>query len=455
METFAPRTARAQAAAAAAKKRYLALYFPNGTADFWHPTGAGAGDAWKLSPILEPLAALKSQLTVMQNVGYQDQLRKANPSHSQLGAAMWTCMVCDANPNVARNGTSVDQIIAKAIGGATALPSLQVGLSTLDSYADGRHPANSRSISWASPTEPLYKIVNPQAVFDRLIAGVNPGNNTPTPDPAAARRRALNKSALDYILESTGSLQPKLSVSDRARMDQFLTSVRALEKRVSDGAMQVGTPAVCKPVARPAETYGVGNTPMGYNRDVHANIMIDLVVMAFQCDITRVVSFMLDDARSDFAYTFLKERKFTAAGSTPATTGVSDGNIASGLAGFHGLQHAGSANNGFATINHWLSEKAALLAGKLAAIPEGAGGSVLDNSVVVYGSGMHGGNHEGIDIPIALIGGGGGTLKKDHFFPWPQGQLLANVHLTIMQKVFGLDVPSFGPSTGIIPDILA
>jgi len=178
--------------------------------------------------------------------------------------------------------------------------------------------------------------------------------------------------------------------------------------------------------------------------------------MALQCNVTRVVSYMLDDGRSDFAYIFLKGRSFTATGSTPTGANVSNGNIASGLSGYHGLQHAGDTNNDYASINYWLVQKATQFVQKLAASPEGAAGSVLDNTVIVFGSGMHGGNHLGIDVPFTLIGGGGGVVKRNCFAIGPgDGYNVADIHLTIMQKVFGMNVQSFGPSTGIVPDILA
>ena len=458
LETFAPRTARAQVAGA--RKRFVGLYFPNGTADYWHPTGMGSGDAWKLSPILEPAAPIKPYLTVLQNVGYPVGLRQCNPNHSQLCAGMWTATQPDFNPAVARNATSVDQLIAQAIGDATTLPSLQVGCSTMNSYADTHHPAHSRSISWASPTQPLYKLVSPQAVFDRLVGpGGGPptagGNMMPVADPAAVRRRAQRNSVLDYVKENAAGIQPRLGTGDRKKVDEFLTSVRDLEKRVQDSSVTL--PAVsCMPRTRPTEMFGVGAVPANYSREAHVMLMTELVVMALQCDKTRVITYMIDDARSDFAYTFLKLRQFTAAGSTPSTANVSNGAIASGLTGYHGLQHAGDTNDGFASINHWMVQRATDLAQKLAASQEGAAGSVLDQTVIVFGSGMHGGNHRGIDIPFTLIGGGAGVLKKNFFAVGAgDGFYVGDIHLTIMQKVFGMNVTSFGPSTTIQPAILA
>lgn len=446
LETFAPRTARAQAAGAI--KRYIALYFPNGTAEFWRPSGAGSGDAWQLSPILEPLAPVKQYVSVLSNVSnYAPFGGHVEPSHSNCAASTWTC-VKPSGDGKANNGISVDQVIANRIGTTNPLPSIQIGLSTLDSSTDGLPGQHSRSMAWKSATEPLYKTVNPQAVFDRLISGI-PTNGS-APDPTAERRRALKKSALDYVLESTSDLQKKLSTSDRARLDQFLTSTRSLEKRVTAPSMQV-VGAECSPISRPPQSYAVGNVPQGYSRETHAGLMIDLVTMAIRCNITRVVSFMLDDARSDFVYDFLTERKFTDTGSTPGTSKV---------AGYHGLQHAGDKNNGFATIGWWNAQKAMELASKLMAIQEGDAGNALDNTVITFASGMHGGNHDAQNLPIALIGGGGRTaqgtvLKTNQHFAFADEHRLADVHLTVMQKVFGCPDPSFGASAGIIPDLLS
>ncbi|HEX3596583.1 MAG TPA: DUF1552 domain-containing protein, partial [Polyangiaceae bacterium] len=370
------------------------------------------------------------------------------PSHSNCGASTWTSVKPNGNGS-ANNGISVDQVIANHIGTTNALPSIQVGLSTLDSSTDGLPGQHSRSMSWTSATEPLYKTVNPQAVFDRLVAGLPAAAGAMT-DPLAARRRALKKSALDYVIDSASGLQKKLSTSDRAKLDQFLTSTRDLEKRVADPAMQP-TSASCNPVARPTAVYSVGNVPSDYSRETHAQLMMDLSTMAIQCDITRVVSFMLDDCRSDFVYDFLTERNFTDTGSTPGTAKV---------AGYHGLQHAGDRNNGFATIGWWMAQKVSEFASRLIAIEEGDAGNALDNTVITFASGMHGGNHDAQNLPIALIGGGGRTasgtvLKMNQHFDFANETRLADVHLTLIQKVFGGSDASFGASSGIVPDLLA
>jgi hypothetical protein len=456
LETFAPR----RALAAATPKRYISAYFANGTADFWKPSGAGA--TWTLSPILAPFLPMKSKLTVISNIGnYSPFGGHIEPSHGHNCASAFTGVKANGPMNN-NNSISVDQVIANQMVTANAgqmptpLHSLQVGLSTLDSSPDGLPGQHSRSISWKSESEPLYKIVSPQAVFDRLLGSAPamptaPGNTTPMVDPLAERRRLLKKSALDYITESSTSLQARLSTSDKLRMDKFLTSVRSLELRVTSPTMPGGgvVGAACNKQPRPTDVFGVGNVPTNYNRGAHATLMIDLTVMAIQCDITRVVSFMLDDARSDFVYNFITERSFSATGSTPGTAPVG---------GYHGLQHAGNTNNGFATIGWWNADRVNELATKLDAIKEGTG-TVLDNTVITMMSGMHGGNHDGLDLPIALVGSGGGVLKTNQFINGG-GKNLADLHLTIIQKVFGSPLAKFGTAMGaythgaIVADIL-
>ncbi len=460
LETLAPRKAHAAAAA----KRYMALYFPNGAAtSFWTPSGSGA---LTLSPILQPLEPNKSKVLVLGGVGnYSPWGAHIEPSHGHNMATAWTGVRAStaAGVNTGNGDTyvnssiSIDQQIANTIvaanGGTspTPLASLQVGLSTLDSYTDGLPGPHSRSVSWKSASEPLYKIVSPAAVFQHLMAGGFPtgGSNMSTaPDPAAMRRMALKKSALDYIAESSTSLKTRLSRTDVVRLDQFLTSVKALETRVLATGIPPATVAGCNvPASPPTQVYNVGSVPPDYNRGTHATLMIDLVVLAYQCDMTRVVSFMLDDARSDYAYTFLKQRAFTATGSTPTTTSISSG--------YHGLQHTASpdTDQGFATMQWWMADRANELVTKISAITEGAG-NAMDNTVITFMSGMHGGNHDGLNLPIALLGSGGGVLKQGQYLNFPgslpmgTGKNLQDVHLTILNRVFGGNLSQFGKATG-------
>jgi hypothetical protein len=453
LESLTPRAARA--IPLAPRRTFVAMSFPSGVAGFWKPQTTGLGDAWTLSPILEPLAPIKSHVNVLANVGnYGPFGGHIEPPFGNLTGALLTCNKPNpSGPSGPLGAISVDQVIAKAMAGVTKLDSMQVGLSTLDSYTDGLPAMFSRSISWRSPSEPLFKLVSPQAVFDRIVVagGV---------DTAPAARRAANKSVLDLVLAHATTVQGRLGLTDRARMDQFLTSVRELEKNVQT----IGMPA-CALGPRPTATYSVGNVPPDYNRNTHAELMIDLVVMALQCDVTRVVSFMLDDARSDFVYNFLTERIFTASTSTPGTAPVG---------GLNGLLNAGPNNNGYATVNRWFIEKLASLCQKLQATPDG-GGTLLDSATVWCGSEMHGSNQDGLDLPILTVGKAAGTLRTNQSIDFAkttrQTERLANLHLTFLRSVFNLPVTSFGTAppatqtglppnafgagTDVIPEILA
>lgn len=438
LESLAPKV-RAQATA---PKRLLAIYFPNGAAaSYFPPQGVGQGNAFKLSPILEPLAPLKAKLAVLSNLENYSPFGttpSVEPSHSRLCGGFLTCEDSDRVRKERKvepaNAISMDQLVAQRM--TTPLRSLQVGLSTLNSYEDGRHGSLSRSISWASPTEPLYKEVNPQAVFDRLVASgrTATGALDANAQREAERRKALRLSALDFVLESVRELTPRLGREDKPRLDQYLTSVRELEQRIRAFSMQTGG-ATCTAIARPTQAYAV-NVTNGYNRGTHAAVMNDLIVMALRCDATRVVTHMLDDARSDFVYDHVAVRKFSASGSTEGTGKAG---------GYHGLQHAGDSNDGFASINRWLTEQVASLCQKLDAIDEGDG-TLLDHSLVLYGGSMRGSDHKGNALPFALLGAKGFLRADQHVkFPdTPRDRPLRDLYYTILNSYFGLNVPSFG-----------
>jgi hypothetical protein len=454
LDSLAPRSARSQVATP--PKRFVAMNFPNGaTTEFWKPHAVGRGSVWQLSPVLEPLLPVKSAVSVLNNVGnYGPFGGHIEPSHANNYAAFLTCTKPHGNMN-GTVGISVDQVIANGIGAATKIPSLQVGLSTLDSYTDGLPGPCSRSVSWDANGAPLGKLIDPQMVFDKLVAaGPYPGTVLSGPDPLAQARRDANKSVLDYVMGHAATVQTKLGRSDRARLDQFLTSVRELEVDIQQGAMAPS----CSVPMRSAESYTVNSVPPDYNRDLHANQMIDLVAMALQCDLTRVVTFALDDARSDFVYDFLYVRSFTPDGSTPTT--MKD-------AGAHGISSAGDNNNGYATLNYWFVDKLSRLCQKLSSFIENDTFNVLDQSVVWFGSEMHGGNHDGLDLPVLYVGSGGGRLTTDQNLDLARGTTtpmpLANVYLTFIRGVFDLPVTQFGTPMGthvgegttVVPELLA
>jgi len=337
------------------------------------------------------------------------------------------------------NGISVDQVLAQhpAFMGKTPYASLQVGLSTPLGYCDGEPCSSSRSVSWASRTLPMYKVVDPLEVFHQIVGAA------PQPDPTGAaaieaqKRLSRNKSVLDAVLENAQRTRARLGVSDQRRMDEFLNSVRAVERRVVGvsagmGGVACGVaftydgPKVEQSASSPRQTIPT------YDKGLHADAMNDLIAMAFQCDVTRIISYMLEDERSEFTYDHVQERKFTADSSSPKGGACPE---------YHSAQHAGG--DVFATITWWNVGKVADLCRKLDAIEEGQGMSVLDNSVVFLGGCMHGGNHEGNELPAVLIGGGNIGLNTDQHVVTNK-RPLRDLYFTLMNDVYGLSVNDFG-----------
>jgi hypothetical protein len=410
------------------------------------------------------LQPYKQFLQVLSNVGQTALFNgNPNPSHSQLCGPTTSCTVNDKTKPIL-GGPSIDQVLAQNIGGATPFKSLQIGCSTMPSYPDGQHPAISRSISWAASDQPLYKEVNPQTVFDNLVKQLAPGGATnPAAEAAAKLRKDNDLSVLDYVLDEANSLHAKLSASDKRRLDQFLTSVQEIEKRTKEqGTAMVANKMYTRPTMSASYTERANiqmvdiNDPSGYNRNTHAELMNDLITMAFETDLTRVVSHMLDDARSDYHYHFLKQRNFQGATSVEIDAPLSTP-LQGDLLGLHALQHDGDNNNGFATVNHWFVQKFASLLDRLskALEPDGSGKSVLDNTIVVFMSGMQGSNHQANELPIVLGGSGGGVFKTDYHNKFDTEVKLADVHLTVLQSGFGLsNVAKHGNSSAVVPGLL-
>jgi hypothetical protein len=438
LESLQGRQAKAQTARQGT--RFLPIYLPNGAPELWKPAQTGSGAAWTLSSVLEPLAPLKALCTVLSglengSVFNQDGSSSVEPAHGRQPGAWLTCSNAD---EVAQrlgvkeaNGVSADQVLARALGNQLGFASLQVGLSTTMSYCDGRACSLSRSVSWASEQMPAGKIVDPHEVF-ALLTGLADGGD----DDAAKRRRAGLSSVLDAVKESAGVVRPKLSMADQHRLDQYLTSVGELEQRMPP-IIPIGRgcePSPLPPFPKLGPNEERRQTTADYDKGTHADLMNDLIVMAFQCNATRVVSYMLEDENSEFVYDHVTRRKFTAQGS------VED----SGVCGsYSGAQHGSSDD--FASITWWNVLKVSQLCQKLADIVEADGYSILDNTVVFLGSCMHGSNHACNDLPALLIGGGGGVLQTDRHVAF-QNRPLRDLYFTLLNEVFGVGAVDFGSS---------
>jgi hypothetical protein len=448
LESLLP-TKTAQAQAVTAPKRYMPIFLPNGASENWKPAQPGVGAAWALSPVLDVFQTLKAKMNVIS--GFEngsafnaDGSSGVEPSHGRQPGAWLTCV----DPGEVRkrlgvgeaNGLSIDQIMAQhaAFKGLTALPSMQVGLSTVLSYCDGQPCSNSRSISWSGETTPMYKQVDPLEVFNKIVGVIKPAGNGPSePDAETAKRLARNKSVLDAVLENAARTQSKLGAADKARMEEFLTSVREIEKRVAGPSMGMGGLA-CTAIAAPTMAMVRPDAPKQntatYRKNDHADVMNDLIVMALRCDATRIVTYMLEDERSEFTYDHVKMRTFTATGSTEGNGTCPE---------YHGGGQHGSQDS-FASIVRWNNGKVAELCSKMDAIKEADGSSLLDNTVVFLGGCMHGSNHDCAELPTALIGGGAIGLKQDQHVDLGK-RPLRDLHYTMVQKVFGMsDVTNVG-----------
>lgn len=446
LESLAPRAARADSPEL--PRRFLPIFLPNGAPDFWQPLGAGQGEGWRLSSVLEPFGALKAKLNVISNlengsVFNADASPLVDPSHGRLAGAWLTC-VDAAAVRAARglgeaNGVSVDQLLAQhaTFRGKTALPSLQVGLSTALGDCDGEPCSSARSVSWASATQPMYKLVDPLAVFDALVGVLHPPQDQGVSAREADRRRAREKSVLDAVLESAQLTRARLGTSDRLRLDEFLSSVRAVERRVTEVSTSVGGRA-CLTAATPTlarveqSATAPTQTTDAYDKARHADAMNDLIAMAFECDVTRIVSYMLEDERSAFTYDHVQERAFTAEGSSPKGGACPE---------YHLAQHMGG--DAFASITWWNVGKVAELCRKLDAIDDAPGISVLDNCVVLLGGCMHGGNHQADQLPLALIGAKNLGVELDRHLAL-EARPLRDLYFTLLADVYGAELGELG-----------
>jgi hypothetical protein len=471
LEAFAP--SRADAQAAGPTKRFVTVYMPNGASTlWWKTTGKGAADAWQLSPLLEPFAAVKSKMLLLRQLGnftWRRDLLTLNPawttfrerndfcgvcrmpagafvspSHSRDPAAMLNCIDGDAfrsgrGENVgssASNGETIDQLIARSLPVASPLPSMQLGLFNGNGGLDERHSALSRNMSWSKAGTPLGKDLEPRVIFDKLVAaGAGASSADPAATEAAARRRALDLSALDSLADSTTQLKGRLGIGDQQRLDQYLTGVRELELKIKSVSTMPPPTSTCTLVKVPADV----SQP-----ELRAGVMNDLLVMALTCGVTRIATYMLDNSRSDLVYSWVKRRDFEKGGVEVGGTATA----------YHESQHHTGVSPDFASITHWHIERVADLVKKLDQVKEGDR-TLLDNSLVVFLSDMHHGDHAAFDLPFAMFGGAG-TFRQNELVMLPEAieeiRQLRDVYFTIATRYFGLDIASFGEDTRKIPN---
>lgn len=412
-------TALAQTAAGNPPPRFYGGFVPHGAAPgYWVPEKEGALPE-KLPFIWEPLAPFREHLNILTGL----HSRSSEPPPGETGADHWVAaaFLCAEKPKKTagadvRAGHTIDQIIAAKHGRETLLPSMEISLEDPGSGAsncgEGYSCVYTNTISWSSATTPLPMELNPQVVFERMFGSGS------SPEERIARRER-NQSILDSINGKIKDMRKEISVPDRARLDDFTENVREIERRLHIAANVTH--------AAPENFDVPPGIPQSF--DEHAKLMFDLIALAWQADITRVSTMLL--ARDLTGRVYPESESPTL--------------------GFHGGSHHGedpARINDFSKINQYHVKMLAYFADKLANTEDGDG-SLLDHSLLLYGSNMGNPNqHLHYDVPHVLLGTNNGKLKANRHLAYPTKQVpTGNLLLSILDQ-FDIHEESFGDSTG-------
>jgi len=389
--------------------RFLSMFIPNGVMpNQWDVSGVGSD--YKLSPILQPLADLRDDFSVLSG------LNNVSNGHVGLTASFLTGVRLKGT----KNGESIDQRIARHIGQNTRFRSMVLGTEPPRQGKAGPPISVASSVSWSSATTRVSAEINPRVAFDRMF-------RTKSAAGADALKDAkYNKSVVDLVLRDAKSLHKKASYIDKGKLDEYLESVRAIEKQIDKTITPVQkswTPP-SKPnkrdLTRPDE-----NIPI--ERDVHLRLMIDLIVLGLWTDTTRVCTLMSAHGFSRQNFSFLE-----------------------GVKGDHHTisHHSGRQvkQDAYTKVSRWYVEQFVYLLKKLKGINEG-NGSLLDNSIALFGSGMKDGNgHISKNLPILLAGKGQGKITQGKHYKL-SSQPISNLHLTLAQK-YGIEADDFNNLRG-------
>ena len=394
------------------------VYVPMGSdITRWTPPGE-SGNLGELSTTLSSLTPVSDHLTVLTNMelknSYPGTHATSNAGFLSAAKAKWT------ESTDYHLGTTVDQIAAKQIGQQTRLPSLEMAMDLMSMVGqcdNGFACVYQNNLSWSSPTTPLPAEAHPRLVFERLFGE----GGTSEERREALRRKA---SLLDWVLDDTARLQAELGSEDRARVDQYLDSIREVERRIQKAEAETENSEL-PDLDRPA------GVPAAYSD--HAKLMFDLQVLAMQADITRVITFQLARETSTRTY---------------PEAGVPEPH--------HPLTHHGNNPEKIAKVAKINAFHVSLFAGfleKLKSTPDGSG-SLLDHTLYLYGSGMGNPNvHDHTNLPILVAGGAAGSMQGGRHIKYDEPTPLANLHLTLLEKV-GIHLDSFGDSRGTIDELL-
>ena len=398
------------------------VFVPNGVnLSKWTPLQDGYN--YDLPEILRPLSSLKDKVNVL--TGLTHDKGRANGDGAGDHARSASVFLTAAQPRKTsggniRSGVSVDQVAAKHIGHLTKFASLELGCDggrNSGNCDSGYSCAYSNNISWAGPATPMSKETNPRLVFERLFGG-----DTGKDKHAADQRTVLRKSLLDFVSEDAKRLQNRLGRNDQDKLAEYLSAVRSIERRIELAEMEDDNRQLVNGYSKPE------GIPKEYME--HVRLMVDMMVLAFQTDMTRTATCMFANAGSNRSYRNID---------------VPDGH--------HDLSHHGGNDvklEKIAKINHFHVQQLAYFLKRLDSIPEGDG-TLLDQCMIMYGSGLSDGNrHNNENLPVLLAGGGGGSIETGRHIRYRTETPLANLFLSMLDRS-GVQVPRIGDSTGLLP----
>jgi hypothetical protein len=403
------RTALAQTAAAP-KPRMGFMYLPHGAImDQWTPATEGAN--FEYTPILKPLEKFRKQLTIVS--GLENKPTIAPPVHA-LNPGTWLSCVTPRASEDPLGGITIDQMAAARIGQDTPFPSLEVATEARNGGCDRDYGCGYGStISFRTPTTPLPMEADPRKLFERLFGKGD------TPE----ERRAISKqysSILDLVTEEAADLQRKLDVQDRAKLSDYLETVREIERRVQ------------KMEERDLSKLDLPEVPVSTSFDQRLNLMFDMVALAWQANLTRIFTYMMAAEGSNMTYN---------------QVGVPDA--------FHPLSHHQNdkaRKEKLVRIQTYHAQAFSKFLDKLAVMPDGDG-SMLDHALLLYGSNMSNSNaHDEFPLPSIVVGGGCGKLKGGQHLKYPDRTPIANLHLTLLQRA-GVAMDKVGNSTGTFSEL--
>ena len=418
LDAMVPPLTALQRTAAKPITRFGVMYVPNGMVmEQWTPVAEGA--SFELTPTLASLAPFRDELIVMSNLACVPTPGRPGGAHAKASTRFLTDISPPTSETWLDAGISMDQIIAKQTGALTQLASLE--LSTESGETAGACDVGfacpyTNTLSWLGPATPLPTENNPRAVFERLF-----GDSGSTDAKTRLARIRQDRSVLDSVRDEVAHLQGALGAGDRTKLLEYFEAIRDVERRIQKAEEQSDkeVPVVEHPAGIPA-TY-----------DEHVKLMCDLQVLAYQVDLTRVVTFMLG-------------REFS--GVTYPQIGVPDAH--------HPITHHQQEVEKIAKvakINHYHVTQFAYLLEKLHSTPDGDG-SLLDHTIMMYGTGMGDCNaHDPRNIPLVLAGGRSVQLKGGRHLRYPKETPLANLHLTLLDKL-GIHLDRMGDSTGRLDD---